>query len=82
MLAPRSSEVDDRQGVLVRCQSCSRYSINLVTAQHLDVPFYNDSRVLVVGEVMPGDELTEEERFRHALDMGLSQLRWADSDAA
>ena len=43
-LAPGEEEV----GLAVRCPSCSKTTVNLVTRDHVDVPFYNDRRVAVV----------------------------------
>ena len=42
-------------GVAVRCPVCSSISINLVTKQHLDVPFHNDREIGVVEHVFPAD---------------------------
>jgi hypothetical protein len=39
----------------VRCPACTSISINLVTAQHLDVPFHNDREVGVVEHVFAAD---------------------------
>ena len=43
-LAPGEEAV----GLAVRCPSCSKTTVNLVTRDHVDVPFYNDRRVAVV----------------------------------
>ena len=37
--------------VAVRCPGCSRTSVNLVTEEHVNVPFYNDPRVAVVEHI-------------------------------
>jgi hypothetical protein len=42
-------------GVAIRCPVCSSVSINLVTAEHLDVPFHNDRRIGVVEHVFDVD---------------------------
>jgi hypothetical protein len=42
-------------GVAIRCPVCSSLSINLVTAEHLDVPFHNDRRIGVVEHVFDAD---------------------------
>ena len=49
VLAPagRGEEV----GLAVRCPACASVSINLVSAQHLDVPFHNDREIGVVEHV-------------------------------
>jgi hypothetical protein len=44
-----------RVGVAVRCPVCGRVSVNLVTREHLDVPFFNDREVGVVGHYLPDD---------------------------
>ena len=36
---------DGLPGVAVRCPACAAVSVNLVTHEHLDVPFVNDARV-------------------------------------
>src|SRR5262245_64380280 len=46
---------DDRVGVAVRCPVCGRVSINLVTREHLDVPFHNDREVGVIGHLFNED---------------------------
>src|SRR5215472_2876556 len=33
---------DGRLGLAVRCPACRRTSVNLVTHEHVDVPFHND----------------------------------------
>jgi len=42
------SRVADRVGVAVRCPACGRISVNLVTQDHVDVPFHNDREIGVV----------------------------------
>jgi hypothetical protein len=42
-------------GVAVRCPVCSNVSINLVSAQHLDVPFHNDREIGVIEHVFAAD---------------------------
>lgn len=37
------------------CPSCARTSVNLCTAEHVDVPFHNDAAVGVVEHVFPGE---------------------------
>jgi hypothetical protein len=39
---------DGRVGVAVSCPSCSRVSVNLVSREHVDVPFHNDREIGVV----------------------------------
>ncbi|MEX2102966.1 MAG: hypothetical protein WD805_03295 [Gaiellaceae bacterium] len=54
VLAP----ADESVGVAVRCPSCSRTTVNLVSRQHVDVPFYNDRRVGVVEHLFSEDHAT------------------------
>ncbi|MGB2951754.1 MAG: hypothetical protein WBB74_00020 [Gaiellaceae bacterium] len=42
-------------GVAVRCPGCARVSINLVSAEHVDLPFHNDAEIGVVEHVFEGD---------------------------
>jgi len=44
-----------RVGVAVRCPACARVSVNLVTHEHVDVPFYNDREIGVVRHVFGAD---------------------------
>ena len=39
---------DGSLGLAVRCPSCGHVSVNLVSPEHVDVPFHNDRRVGVV----------------------------------
>jgi hypothetical protein len=54
-------------GVAVRCPMCSATSVNLVSAEHLDVPFRNDPRVGVVCHVFRDDGLRAVEELRAEL---------------
>jgi hypothetical protein len=49
VLAPAAS--GEAIGIAVRCPACGSVSINLVSAEHLDVPFHNDREVGVVEHV-------------------------------
>ncbi len=49
LLAP--AQGGEAVGIAVRCPVCARVSINLVTAQHVDLPFHNDREVGVVEHV-------------------------------
>jgi hypothetical protein len=53
VLAPsgRGEEV----GVAICCPACGSVSINLVSTQHLDVPFHNDREIGVVEHVFAAD---------------------------
>ena len=49
LLAPAAS--GDRVGVAVRCPVCGRVSVNLVSREHVDVPFHNDREIGVVAHL-------------------------------
>ena len=72
LLAPGSSR--DSLGIAVRCPACSRVSVNLVSAQHVDLPFHNDAEIGVVEHVFAEDVARSLEEFR-------GQLYSADFDA-
>jgi hypothetical protein len=72
LLAPGSSR--DSLGIAVRCPACSRVSVNLVSAQHVDLPFHNDTEIGVVEHVFADDVARSLEEFR-------GQLYSADFDA-
>jgi hypothetical protein len=55
-------------GIAVRCPSCSAVSVNLVTREHVDIPFWNDARVGVVDHVFPTDALRVLDEFRAELE--------------
>src|SRR5213083_1433416 len=63
LLAPGGTAV----GVAVRCPVCSRVSVNLVSPQHLDLPFYNDAHVGVVEHVFQADLVPALEEFKAEL---------------
>lgn len=54
-------------GIAVRCPTCSRTSVNLVSRQHVDIPFWNDPRVAVVDHVFEDDLLRKTEAFHAEL---------------
>jgi hypothetical protein len=58
---------DELVGVAACCPSCSSISVNLVTRQHLDIPFWNDASVAVVDHVFRDDALRTIEEFRAEL---------------
>jgi hypothetical protein len=53
LLAPGTA--DGSIGVAVRCPACLRVSINIVSREHVDVPFHNDPAVGVVEHVFRDD---------------------------
>src|SRR2546428_9441689 len=62
LLAPGTA--DGSVGIAVRCPACSRVSINLVSPEHVDVPFHNDAEIGVVEHVFGADASRPIERFR------------------
>ncbi|MDQ3823852.1 MAG: hypothetical protein M3321_11515 [Actinomycetota bacterium] len=54
-------------GIAVRCPSCTRTSVNLVTHSHVDLPFHNDREIGVVQHVFADDALGTLEEFRTEL---------------
>src|SRR5215471_4160274 len=63
LLAPGGHAV----GVAVRCPVCSRFSVNLVSEEHIDLPFHNDASVGVVPHVFAADVPQALEEFRAEL---------------
>src|SRR5262249_39881688 len=57
------SAPDGRVGVAVRCPVCSCVSVNLVTREHVDLPFHNDREIGVVGHVFRDDAAATVEAF-------------------
>jgi hypothetical protein len=54
-------------GVAVRCPVCCAMSVNLVSREHVDLPFWNDRHIGVVEHVFARDRLREIEEFRAEL---------------
>jgi hypothetical protein len=71
LLAP----AHDRVGLAVRCPSCAATSVNLVSARHVDEPFFNDARVGVVEHVFDADRDTIVAQFREELESGAFDAR-------
>jgi hypothetical protein len=63
LLAPGEGAV----GLAVRCPVCSRVSVNLVSPEHIDLPFHNDAHVGVVEHVFHADVPQTLEEFRAEL---------------
>jgi hypothetical protein len=61
-------------GIAVRCPACARVSVNLVSPEHLDLPFHNDTEIGVVEHVFADDVAPSLDEFR-------AQLYSADFDA-
>jgi hypothetical protein len=62
-------------GVAVRCPACSGVSVNLVSAEHVDLPFHNDREVGVVEYVFPDDAERAVEAFRADLHGAMFDAR-------
>ena len=62
-------------GVAVRCPVCARVSVNLVSPEHVDLPFHNDREVGVVEHVFPEDAEQAVEAFRAELDCAAFDAR-------
>jgi hypothetical protein len=58
---------DETVGLAVRCPSCRRLSLNLVSRPHVDVPFHNDPAIGVVEHLFVEDALTTLEEFQAEL---------------
>ena len=65
-------------GLAVRCPACQRMSINLVSREHVDIPWHNDAEVGVVGRLLPGDIETIVTEFREELDSSRFDSRRID----
>jgi hypothetical protein len=78
-VTPEHDHGTDRVGVLVRCFSCERHTVNIVSRTHLDVPWHNDPAIGFVAQVFDGDALQPEERFRHQLWDGPARTEWLDA---
>ena len=63
LLAPGDGSV----GLAVKCPSCDRTSVNLVSHTHIDVPFHHDPSVGVVEHVFSEDTIATIEAFRSEL---------------
>lgn len=58
---------DGSLGLAVCCPACQRTSVNLVSHEHVDLPFHNDSEVGVVEHVFSDDAARTLEAFRSEL---------------
>jgi hypothetical protein len=58
---------DSSFGIAVRCPGCSALSVNLVTQEHVDIPFWNDTRVGVLDHVLPSSADQVLDAFRAEL---------------
>jgi hypothetical protein len=73
LLAPGG--IDTHLGLAVRCPACARLSINLVSHDHVDLPFHNDAEIGVVEHVFAGDATSLVEEFRSELYSGTFDAR-------
>jgi hypothetical protein len=71
LLAPGGNAL----GVAVRCPVCLRVSVNLVSTEHVDLPFHNDPSVGVVAHVFAEDVPQALEEFRAELDSSAFDVR-------
>jgi hypothetical protein len=62
-------------GIAVRCPVCERTSVNLVSPEHVDLPFHNDREIGVVPHVFPADAERMLDEFRSELDSGRFDAR-------
>jgi len=76
LLAPGDSSL----GIAVRCPSCERISINLVSHEHVDLPFHNDREIGVVPHLFTGDEERMVTDFRAELDSAHFDARCLELD--
>jgi hypothetical protein len=71
LLAPGGNAL----GVAVRCPACLRVSVNLVSTEHVDLPFHNDPSVGVVAHVFAEDVPQALDEFRAELDSSAFDVR-------
>lgn len=57
-------------GLAVQCPTCAHTSVNVVSREHVDVPFYNDRRVGVVEHIFAWDREQALSAFRDELFSG------------
>ena len=58
---------DDSIGLAVQCPACAKTSVNLVSREHVDLPFHHDRAVGVVEHVFSADAVDLVEEFRAEL---------------
>ena len=62
-------------GVAVECPACGRVSVNLVSSDHVDLPFHNDPEIGVVEHVFAADAEQAVEEFCAELYSGSFDAR-------
>jgi hypothetical protein len=65
LIAPAEGRAE--VGIAVRCPVCASVSINLVSSQHLDLPFHNDREIGVVEHIFGPDAERAVEEFASEL---------------
>jgi hypothetical protein len=73
LLAPAA--MGDRVGVAVQCPVCGKLSVNLVSREHVDVPFVSDREIGVVEHLFEDDVAATVEEFRAELWSGSFDAR-------
>ena len=68
----------DRVAVAVRCPACERTSVNLVSHQHVDLPFVHDREVGVIEHVFHADANAVVHEFRDFLGSAAFDARRVD----
>jgi hypothetical protein len=63
LLAPGGGAI----ALAVRCPVCQSLSVNLVSHDHVDLPFHNDDRIAVIDHVFADDALRTLDEFRTEL---------------
>ena len=58
---------DPLYGIAVVCPVCGSVSVNVVSKEHVDIPFWNDARVHVVAHVFDVDGQRTVAQFRAEL---------------
>ena len=73
LLAP----ADDRAniGIAVRCPACANVSVNLVSAEHVDLPFHNDAQIGVVEHLFLADAASLVDELTRELYAGRFDVR-------
>ena len=66
---------DGSLGLAVRCPACNRTSVNVVSQQHVDMPFHHDAAVGVVEHVFAEDASATLDEFRAELYSGRFDAR-------
>jgi hypothetical protein len=79
LLAPGGPR--DLVGLAVRCPVCGSVSVNLVSPEHVDLPFHHDREIGVVEHVFGDDAETLVERFRAELYSTSFHARRLDFEA-